>query len=60
VATAVSAATTVSNYVIEKFKINYSQLGVNNQTVLTRVGSVPFYGYGYDTKCISSLKVLGD
>lgn len=51
VATAVSTATTVVNYVIEKLSYNPST------KALTRVGTVPFYNYGVDTKCISSLMI---
>lgn len=51
VATAVSTATTVVNYVIEKLSYNPST------KALTRVGTIPFYNYGVDTKCISSLMI---
>lgn len=51
VATAISSATTVVNYVIEKLSYNTST------KTLTRVGTVPFYNYGVDTKCISSLSI---
>lgn len=51
VATAISSATTVVNYVIEKLSYNPST------KTLTRSGSVPFYNYGVDTKCISSLSI---
>jgi hypothetical protein len=59
VATAISNATTVANYAIEKFTYDPSQLGTNNALVLTRSGQVPFYNYGVDTKCISQM-VVGD
>ncbi len=55
VSTAISTATTVVNYSIEKFTYTPSQIGVDNTQVLTRVGSAPFYSYGIDTKCISSM-----
>lgn len=58
VATAISTAATAVNYAIEKFSYNASAIGSNNATVLTRIGSVPFYNYGVDTKCISSI-ILG-
>lgn len=52
VATAISSATTVVNYSIEKLSYNPSS------KTLTRVASdVPFYNYGVDTKCISSLSI---
>lgn len=52
VATAISSATTVVNYSIEKLSYNPSS------KTLTRVASdVPFYNYGVDTKCISSLAI---
>lgn len=51
VATAISSATTVVNYVIEKLSYN------STTKTLTRVGTVPFYNYGVDTKCISSLSI---
>ena len=52
VATAISSATTVVNYSIEKLSYNPSA------KTLTRVTSdLPFYNYGVDTKCISSLAI---
>lgn len=58
VATAVSTATTVTNYAIEKFYYDYTQLGVSNSKVLTRATSiVPYYPYGNDTKCISKMMI---
>ena len=57
VATAISTATTVVNYAIEKFTYNPALLGTSNGTVLTRVGSVPFYNYGVDTKCVSGMMI---
>ena len=59
VATAISTTTTVSNYSIEKFTYDPTQIGTANSSVLTRVGSTPFYNYGVDTKCISQM-VVGD
>ncbi|XGC81196.1 hypothetical protein ACES2L_01715 [Bdellovibrio bacteriovorus] len=58
VATAISNATTVVNYAIEKFAYNASKIGSVNAEVLTRSGSVPFYNYGVDTKCISAMSVV--
>ncbi len=57
VATAISNATTAVNYAIEKFTYNAAKIGVTNSEVLTRSGSLPFYNYGADTKCISSMVV---
>lgn len=59
VSTAISTATTVVNYAIEKFSYDATKLGTANSTVLGRVGSAPFYNYGVDTKCISSM-VIGN
>lgn len=58
IATAISTATTVTNYAIERLKYNPAAIGTSNTTVLTREGTLPFYNYGVDTKCISSM-VLG-
>lgn len=60
IATAISTATTAVNYVIEKFTYNPNMLGVDNTKVLVRSGSVPFYNYGLDTKCISAMTVTND
>ncbi|MGZ5279867.1 MAG: hypothetical protein ACXWC9_07995 [Pseudobdellovibrionaceae bacterium] len=57
VSTAVSTATTVLNYAIEKFTYDPTKIGVANTAVLTRVGTVPFYNYGVDTKCISGMTI---
>lgn len=57
VATAITTATTVLNYAIEKLSYNASAIGVNNNSVLRREGSVPFYQYGSDTKCISDMVI---
>ncbi len=57
IATAISTATTVVNYAIEKFTYTPSLIGVTNTSVLTRVGSTPFYNYGNDTKCISKMMI---
>lgn len=51
VATAISNATTVVNYSIEKLTYN------PDAKSLTRALTVPFYSYGVDTKCISSLMI---
>ncbi|MBX3041595.1 MAG: hypothetical protein KF789_12895, partial [Bdellovibrionaceae bacterium] len=51
ISSATTTATTVVQYVIEKFR--YDSSG----KTLTRAGSTPFYNYGLDTKCISSLYV---
>jgi hypothetical protein len=55
IATAISNATTVVSYAIEKFQYNPAQIGVDNTQVLTRVGTTPFYQYGSDTRCISKM-----
>jgi hypothetical protein len=57
ISTAISTATTVVNYAIEKFTYDATQIGVTNSAVLTRVGSTPFYNYGVDTKCISGMTI---
>lgn len=57
IATAINTATTVVNYAIEKFSYNSAAIGVANTTVLTRVGSEPFFNYGVDTRCISSMMI---
>lgn len=59
VATAINTATTVANYAIEKFSYDATKIGSDNTHVLTRSGTTPFYSYGVDTKCISSM-VIGD
>lgn len=51
VATAISNATTVVNYSIEKLIYN------PDAKSLTRASTTPFYSYGVDTKCISSLMI---
>lgn len=51
VATAISNATTVVNYSIEK--LNYNP----DTKALSRSSSVPFYSYGVDTKCVSSMMI---
>ncbi|MEK6773402.1 MAG: hypothetical protein AABY64_05650 [Bdellovibrionota bacterium] len=51
VSTGISTATTVVNYAIEKFTYN------STLKTLARVGSVPFYNYGIDTKCISGMAI---
>jgi hypothetical protein len=57
VATATTMATTVSNYAIEKFSYDPTKIGTDNTNVLTRSPVHPFYQYGVDTKCISSMIV---
>ena len=57
ISTAISSAATVVNYTIERLSYNPTLIGTTNSAVLTRAGSLPFYGYGVDTKCISSLKL---
>lgn len=49
ISTAISNATTVVNYTIEKLTYNTST------KILTRALNVPFYNYGVDTKCVSSM-----
>lgn len=56
IATANNTSTTISNYTIEKFSYDASQIGGTN-TVLTRVGTIPFYNYGSDTKCIADMMI---
>lgn len=51
VSSAVTTATTVANYVIEKFTYD------STAKSLSRVGSTPFYSYGFDTKCVAGLMV---
>lgn len=55
VASAISDAATTVNYKIEKFSYHPELIGVENESVLQRVTSVPFYNYGSDTKCVSDL-----
>ena len=57
IATAVSANATVVNYAIEKLSYKPSLIGVTNSQVLSRSGNLPFYQYGWDTKCISAMTV---
>jgi hypothetical protein len=51
VSTAISNATTVVNYAIEKLTYD------STAKTLTRATTTPFYNYGNDTKCISGLVV---
>lgn len=51
VATAISNATTVVNYSIEKLSYN------PDAKTLSRALTVPFYSYGVDTKCVSALMI---
>jgi len=51
VTTTTSTAATAVNYAIEKFTYN------STTKSMTRVGSLPFYNYGIDTKCISSMVI---
>ena len=55
IATAVSTATTVSNYKIEKLKYAPSNIGSNNSAALSWTNT--FYDFGNDTKCISSMTI---
>lgn len=57
IATSINTTTTIPNYAIEKFSYDPSKLGTSNTTVLTRVGTTPFYSYSTDTKCISDLVI---
>lgn len=57
IASAISTATTLVNQKIEKFSYDLSQLGTNNPGVLSRTSTLPFYPYGNDTKCISSMEI---
>jgi hypothetical protein len=54
VATAIATTTAITSFAIEKFTYDPSQAATS---VLTRVGSVPFYQYGLDTKCITSMMI---
>lgn len=56
-AASTTPAATIGNFVIEKLNYNPGQIGVDNTKVLTKSGTLPFYGYGVDTKCISSMKL---
>jgi hypothetical protein len=53
VATSNGTSTTVSNYNIEKFSYDPTT------KTLTRAGVIPYYPYGYDTKCIASM-IIGN
>lgn len=57
VASAVSTATTVTNFKIEKFTIDHASIGVDNTKVLNRTAGDSFYPYGNDTKCISQMMI---
>ncbi len=57
IASAISTATTVVNYVIEKFSYDPTKIGTDNNNVLTRVGTTSFYNYGNDTKCVNQMFV---
>jgi hypothetical protein len=57
VATAINTSTTIVNYAIEKFSYDPAQIGVSNSSVLTRSGTMPFYDYGSDTKCIADMTI---
>jgi hypothetical protein len=52
VSTAISNATTVVNYAIEKFTYDPTA-----KTITRATTSTPFYNYGIDTKCIASMTV---
>jgi len=56
VATAITTNTTISNFQILKLKYDSTQIGVANNQVLLPVSN-PFYSYGFDTKCISSMTI---
>lgn len=53
VSTAISTAVTVVNYAIEKFTFDPTAKTITRVTT----SSAPFYNYGIDTKCISSMIV---
>lgn len=57
IATAVSNATTVANYAIEKFRVYPERIGTSNTSVLQRLGNAPFYNFASDTRCISGMFV---
>jgi len=56
ISTANGTTTTISNYIIEKFIYDPTQVGVDNTKVLTKNNS-SFYTYGNDTRCISKMLV---
>lgn len=57
ISTANSNTATVTNYQIEKFQVDFTKIGTDNNNVLQRSGTIPFYSYGLDTKCISQMFV---
>ncbi len=57
ISTAISTATTVVNYTIEKFAYTPSNIGTSNMSVLTKPSSASFYNYGNDTKCIAKMMI---
>lgn len=57
IATAITASSPVVNYAIEKFSYNANQIGIDNNKVLVRSSSSPFYSYGNDTRCISQMMI---
>ena len=55
VATAVSNATTVANYAVEKLIFDSTKVAADRTHALTKATIAPFYSYGHDTKCITSM-----
>lgn len=55
VASTISTATTAVSYQIDKFSVDLTKLGTEPTKVLTKIYNTPYYEYGYDTKCISSM-----
>ena len=57
VGTAINNSTTVANYAIEKLSFDSTKLAADRTHALSRSGALPFYSYGYDTKCVSSMMI---
>ena len=57
VATAITSSTTVQNFRIEKLNYDGADIGVTNDTVLTRDSTLK--DYANDTKCISQMVIDG-
>lgn len=55
VASTISTATTAVSYQIDKFSVDLSKILTEPTKVLTKIHNTPYYDYGYDTKCISSM-----
>lgn len=59
VASAITATTTLasSNYKIEKFTYNPAMFGVDNNAVLNRATTTPYFPHSADTQCISDMMI---